>query len=664
MPCVLYIFALLTFYPMCSKAGDITSEVVCIEVIANQSYNCEDLGLQEIPDCVPTTTEILDFSFNSLFALYNTTFSDLIKLKYLDLTRCHINWIYEDIFIKNIYLDTIVLIGNPIIYIADMAFAGPITLKNIFLQQTSINHLTYFPTYNLYKLETLSFGNNFLPSIELHENGFTENLQILDFQSNRIQKIFAKDLEPLKMAHNYSLILKGNAIDYIEPNAFNSSNLHSLDLAGCAVNVDMSVLLSGLIGLTTKILKIGTFEDVDNKDITPTSLNGLCNISVQELNLQYSSFSNLSNSTFSCLNKIQKLDLTHCDLDGIPSINRQNLLRELVLNTNKIQSLCDIKADNFPLLTHLHISGNTENLKVETGCLKSLSNLQYLDLSHSGVESYSCCKELTMGLRNLKHLNLSFNYEKKIIEQAFSESENLEVLDFSNTWISFSGSLSPFSNLKFLRVLNVSYCKINGSNDSLLQGLQSLVFLNMKGNSFQAGIIQNNNLFQNALHLEVLILSSCGLTTIEEKAFHKLEKLRHIDLSHNKLTVFTSYAFKDLSHIYLNFAFNSIKTISFYLVKNVTKNSVINLSYNPLDCTCENFQFISWYKQNMEKIEDNTNTVCGSPLPTVGKELSRLEISCGLSGVQIFLIIIAIVLVIIGVVLVIKCYRKTLYYDI
>jgi len=57
------------------------------QITVNKSYSCEGLGLRKIPEKLPVTTEILDFSFNELHSLQNSTFSELKSLLYLDLTR-------------------------------------------------------------------------------------------------------------------------------------------------------------------------------------------------------------------------------------------------------------------------------------------------------------------------------------------------------------------------------------------------------------------------------------------------------------------------------------------------------------------------------------------------------------------------------------------------
>uniref|UniRef100_A0A8C0XHJ8 CD180 antigen n=1 Tax=Castor canadensis TaxID=51338 RepID=A0A8C0XHJ8_CASCN len=64
-----------------------SSDQTCFEKEANKTYNCENLDLSEIPGTLPNSTESLDFSFNFLPAIQNTTFSRLINLTFLDLTR-------------------------------------------------------------------------------------------------------------------------------------------------------------------------------------------------------------------------------------------------------------------------------------------------------------------------------------------------------------------------------------------------------------------------------------------------------------------------------------------------------------------------------------------------------------------------------------------------
>lgn len=117
-----------------------------------------------------------------------------------------------------------------------------------------------------------------------------------------------------------------------------------------------------------------------------------------------------------------------------------------------------------------------------------------------------------------------------------------------------------------------------------------------------------DKLFQQLSNLEVLILSSCELTAIGSQAFHSLEKLWHVDLSHNKLIVFSTDAFSNLKSIYLNFAHNGICVLPRDKLASLSGHCIINLSYNPLDRTCSNIGLVTWYKYNLDKIEDPEGT--------------------------------------------------------
>lgn len=69
------------------KRSDINSHCFSHQKEANKTYNCENLGLREIPDTLPNMTEFLEFGFNFLPTIENTTFSRLTDLIFLDLTR-------------------------------------------------------------------------------------------------------------------------------------------------------------------------------------------------------------------------------------------------------------------------------------------------------------------------------------------------------------------------------------------------------------------------------------------------------------------------------------------------------------------------------------------------------------------------------------------------
>ncbi|XP_067424868.1 CD180 antigen [Emydura macquarii macquarii] len=616
---------------------------MCTEVTANKSYSCEDLGLREIPERLPATTEILDFSFNLLFSLHSSTFSKLKNLVYLDLTRCQINWVYEGAFQSNAHLNMIVLTGNLLMFLADTAFVGPHSLKHLVLTQTGLTSLAFIPMQNLDNLETFDLGSNHISSLQFPPSFPTRNLKYLDFQRNNIQRIAAKDIDILLQMKNLTLILRGNDITHIEAGAFQSNFFYSLDFGGCT---DISVVLAGMQDTKIHTLWLGTFEDVnDGLPITPTMLQNLCNISVEHISLQRRHFLYLTAATFQCLSNLQRLDLTHSYISMLPpDIRGMNMLEELILNRNAFKHICNISSAAFPSLTHLYIRGNAESLDLGSGCLETLSKLQHLDLSHSHIANVDCCSKQLKGLSGLQHLNLSYNKLLQLQDLSFKECANLEHLDLAFTRLHINASQGPFRNLHLLHVLNLSYSYIDTNIQYLLQGLQNLFLLNLQGNSFQSGMILNENLFHQVPSLEELILSFCDLTAIQNQAFHALKKLRHVDLSHNKLITFSTDAFSNLKSIYLNFANNKIHVIPRDLLTNLSGQSIINLSYNPLECTCSNIGLLTWYKRNMDKIEDPDGTVCCEPKALAGAKLSTVTLSCGIGAAGIVCIVLVMLL--------------------
>uniref|UniRef100_A0A8C3VKJ9 CD180 antigen n=1 Tax=Catagonus wagneri TaxID=51154 RepID=A0A8C3VKJ9_9CETA len=639
-----------------------SSDLMCTEKEANRTYNCENLGLREIPDTLPNTTEFLEFGFNFLPTIQNTTFSRLINLTFLDLTRCQINWVHEDTFQNHHQLNTIVLTGNPLIFMAETSLNGPKLLKHLFLTQTGISHLEFIPVHNLENLESLHLGSNHISSINLPENFPTRNLKFLDFQNNAIHYISSKAINALEQATDLSLNFNGNDIQGIEPGAFNLKTFQSLNFGGTS---NLAVVLKGLQNATIQSLWLGTFEDTDDQDLTSATFEGLCKTSVESINLQKHHFNGFSSSMFRCFTGLQELDLTATHLQELPSgIEGMNSLKKLVLSANSFAQLCQINAASFPSLMDLYIKGNMKKLDLGIRCLEKLENLRKLDLSHSDIETSDCCNLQLKNLSHLQYLNLSYNDPFGLQDQAFKECPQLELLDLAFTHLRVKALQSPFQNLHLLQVLNLSRCLLDTSNQHLLAGLPDLRHLNLHGNHFQGGSISKTNLLQPVGSLEILILSSCDLLSIDQQAFHNLGKMRHIDLSHNRLTGDSIESLSHLKGLSVNLAANNIRIIPLHLLPTLSQQSTINLSHNPLDCTCSNIHFLTWYKENLHKLEGLEETTCANPPLLRGVKLSDVELSCRITAVGIFFLIVFVFLLIILLIFAVKFLLRWKYQHI
>ncbi|KAM5264530.1 CD180 antigen [Ctenodactylus gundi] len=469
-------------------------------------------------------------------------------------------------------------------------------------------------------------------------------------------------MDSLKQATNVSLNFNGNDIKSIEPGAFKSTVFQSLNFGGV---LNLSVIFRGLQNSTIQSLWLGTFEDTEDEDISSDTLQGLCEMSVKSLSLQKHHFSDLSPTTFQCFTHLQELDLTASHLQELPSgIKSMNSLKKLILSVNKFDQLCKINAANFPSLTHLYIKGNMRKLYLGAGCLEKLENLQKLDLSHNDIQASDCCNLQLKTLPHLQSLNLSYNEPLGLKSEAFTACPRLELLDLAFTHLHIHGPQSPFQNLRLLQVLNLTHCFPDTSNQHLLAGLPVLRHLNFQGNRFQDGTISKTNLFRRVGSLESLDLSFCDLSSIDPQAFNNLGNMSHVDLSHNSLTSNSIDAFGHLKGIYLSLASNNISVIPPHFLPILSQQDTINLSHNPLDCTCLNIQFLTWYQSNLQKLKYSEDTVCANPPSLRGVKLSDVTLSCGITALGIFFLIVFLFLPAILLVYVGKFFLKWKYQHI
>lgn len=161
--------------------------------------------------------------------------------------------------------------------------------------------------------------------------------------------------------------------------------------------------------------------------------------------------------------------------------------------------------------------------------------------------------------------------------------------------------------------------------------------------------------------LEILVLSSCELSSIDQEAFRSLGNMIHVDLSHNNLTSNSISALSHLRGIYLNLATNRIRIIPPHLLPILTQQSIINLSHNPLDCTCSNIHFLTWYKENVQKLEDFQEIRCAHPPSLQGAQLSDIKLSCGITAAGIFLLTVLLFLLVALLIYAVKLFLRWKY---
>ncbi|KAH9488983.1 hypothetical protein Btru_041448 [Bulinus truncatus] len=209
---------------------------------------------------------------------------------------------------------------------------------------------------------------------------------------------------------------------------------------------------------------------------------------------------------------------------------------------------------------------------------KSLSfpippNLEYLDLYNAGL-NYKLTSLTLNSSNSLNFLNLDRNYLPEL-EGPFLGFHHLEDLSIADSFVSFI-NYRFFSNLTSLKMLNLSG--------------------NILGDFFGENKFK---IYRSLKNLSVLNLSFNSIVTLHYNIFEGLYNLTELNLSRNKMSNF-DVSVNDLTSItLLNLSNNDISRLPSHVMEHIShirasRSILVDLSGNPIECTCENLEFLQW----------------------------------------------------------------------
>ncbi|XP_039361936.1 toll-like receptor 4 isoform X1 [Mauremys reevesii] len=611
----------------------------CVEEITNITYRCMALNLSGVPAEIPPSTQNLDLSFNPLESLTSNYFSAVPALRFLDLTRCHIQTI-EDYAFEDLHnLLTLILTANPLWRLGPKAFYSLTSLQKLVAVEDNISSLADLPIGHLHTLQELNVAKNNVDSLKLPK--YFSNLTFLQFlslKSNKISSISIGDLDVLQgeKGLNLSLVLSINDIKYIQLGSFEGIHLHELSLRACFENTSvMKACIQGLAGLQVNRLVLGEFRNIARvEDFSNGLLDGLCQVQLQEfVFISFQRFYNCTDTLFDCLVNTSIIRLVDIYLNQVSAVPTASRIHQLECKTCKFSEVPALKLSFFKELRVLRITKS----KYLTGFRQKfvdLPNLEVLDLSENRLSFIKCCSFYLDGTPNLKHLNLSFN---SIISLSGGLPFNeLVSLDFQHSKLDGLGTIPVFLSLGKLIYLDISYTNTHVESQYGFCGLESLQVLKMAGNSFK-----DNNLgdsFVNLTQLLTLDVSSCKLIQVSLSTFSSLGKLQKLNISHNKLLTFDHPAYKPLQALtVLDFSSNQLTVLKEKALENLLSSLVhLDLSHNLLDCSCNHLSFLKWAKEHGELLQRTELMVCNSPEHLKNASMLNFDLSsCQLSAVLV-----------------------------
>ena len=183
---------------------------------------------------------------------------------------------------------------------------------------------------------------------------------------------------------------------------------------------------------------------------------------------------------------------------------------------------------------------------------------------------------------------------------SFVGGKHLQKLTFQLRLHRCSFQIAGVENLKYLDMTGWSCNKVSGHLLSKLSLLKTLIASDvhlgdgLKNNSEAAFFLQNN------LNLKHIDFSYNNISNIPKSLFmHRLAALTKLNLSHNTLSTFPSFA-SEIQLEILDLSFNSITYFSDDEIQTIDnmKPFKIYLKGNPLQCLCPSLRFLKWMKQS------------------------------------------------------------------
>uniref|UniRef100_A0A8C3FXI8 TIR domain-containing protein n=1 Tax=Chrysemys picta bellii TaxID=8478 RepID=A0A8C3FXI8_CHRPI len=540
----------------------------------------------------------LNLRGNSLYDLNTSFFNNLSRLETLDLSDNFLTCTIRNGTVFSM-LQSVQTLNLGYNYRSLVTFEN-LTLSESFGQMKALKNLIingYFfrnlaadgikPLFNLSNLETLHFQTNFIRDVNLSLFSKCRSLKLISLSQNSIA--FSHPCERNGNGAGsgpWGLSQEGTSAEnpwhWAEPKGRaeemvrNSQSSHLNFPAGihCNKTLDLS------------------FNSIHS--IEPAQIKGLEDIDCLNLSSNYIS-QPLNGSQFLMLQSLKLLDLSHNRFDLYYGSALQEVRHLVVLSLSNNQFHFTIKGlgHKFELLTNL-------------------SNLKFLNLDNNQIgiriskhlESHSL--ETLIFSRN--RLDIMWMSGRNTYLEFFAKLPNLTLLDISFNKLDFIPAEVIDTLPESLRNLSIAYNNLYDFPWDKTERLKSLEFLDLSNNALEMLVTDED-------------FSRMNLT--------KLTNLTTLNLSYNKIRSLHKEFFSNVSSLhFLNLNHNKIKMIDESSFPNTLLKSLqhLDVSSNPLRCTCEAHWFLMFLKSTCITIDHfSTSMQCDLPESKRGQPLLSMD---------------------------------------
>lgn len=425
---------------------------------------------------------------------------------------------------------------------------------------------------NLHNLTVLELGANQLSELEPGLLKNQRKLVLLNLWRNQLRNISKESFRGIESLQQLDLSV--NFIESLNPDVFELlPNLVELNLGFNR----FSSLPENLLSENRQLAEIKLFNNQGPmRTLPPNFLGKLAHL--KKVYLNRCNFAELPPSLFHGSSEIVEIDLSYNQLGAVPELLLRDQLKLMYLNLayNDLEVLPEMLLENTKQLVTLRLSYNR------------LRNLT---------------ANIFASLGQLTELHLGNNMLHTIHVSTFAQTTSLKRLDMQNNQLAFH-------DLSFV----VSEQDIGEGDRTPFQYMESLQVLNLRNNSI-------TTMFRdwNVLNL----------------------KLRELDLSYNNISSLSYAQFDFLSEeIKVNLSYNRISEIDLSSMEAIIGTSYtsgnipkiyVDVSHNPLDCSCNFFHFAQYLQKEMNetvyrRIEiDTKNLQCAEPRDLQGTSVTQIK---------------------------------------
>ncbi|XP_076458150.1 toll-like receptor 4 [Babylonia areolata] len=264
----------------------------------------------------------------------------------------------------------------------------------------------------------------------------------------------------------------------------------------------------------------------------------------------------------------------------------------------------------------------------------------------------------------------------KILDIEFNPNNSLRTLNLgSNLLTTWIGPITGLNNLVALDLMdNFAY----NVSETFFDTLSSLKSLNAGWNRLR-WIIEKDvhgRLFQPLNQLEDLNLSRNYINYIPKNFFVGLVNLQTLVLSHNEIftfdtniTVMQNITILDLSFNNIHFLPQFIMDHLDHVAKTSQHNVTVNMTFNPIACTCEHIDFLIWIEKSQVVFPHDSSYSCRMAngniqrLTNIFEIIKELDVTCNdRSGILVGAVSCFICLMVVLVAALVYRYRWKLRY--